>query len=91
LEKGEVALYDDSGNKVHIKRGGTIQVVASSDVLVQTPSARIEGDLEVTGEVKDRCDSDGHTMEEMRTAYDAHTHIENGKGNPTNPPIPQIG
>jgi len=30
--------------------------------------------LEVTGEIKDHCDTDGRTMDEMRTIYDSHTH-----------------
>ena len=30
--------------------------------------------LECTGEIKDRCNSDGRTMEDMRNIYDGHTH-----------------
>ena len=91
LAEGEVAIYTDEGDKVHIKRGGTIEVVAATKILVQAPTARIEGDLEVTGEVTDRCDSDGTTMERIRTVYDKHTHAENGKGKITSPPRQQIG
>jgi hypothetical protein len=48
--------------------------------------------LECTGEIKDRCDSDGKTMEQMRTVHDAHNHgnVQNG-GGVTAGPNPTIG
>ncbi len=55
LEKGEAAIYTDQGDKVHIKRGGTIEVVASTKLEVSSPLAtfsqdvQIAGDLDVTG------------------------------------------
>lgn len=68
LESGEVALYDDLGSKIVIKRGNVIEVTAATKVRMVTPL------LEVTGEIKDRCDDDGMTMEDMRTTYNGHTH-----------------
>ena len=38
------------------------------------PKARFEMDLEVTGQVKDLCDSSGTTMSAMRLAYNGHRH-----------------
>tara|TARA_B100000686_G_scaffold76577_1_gene82482 strand:+ start:376 stop:909 length:534 start_codon:yes stop_codon:yes gene_type:complete len=67
LAPGEVAIYTDEGDVIHLKRGGTVLVKAATKV-------RIEGDLEVTGEIKDRCDTDGKTMKIMRTTYNGHTH-----------------
>ena len=43
-------------------------VKAADRVRMETPR------LEVTGEIKDRCDGDGKTMEEMRETYNQHTH-----------------
>ena len=62
-----------------------VRVVASSKVRFETPR------LEVTGEIVDRCDADGRSMEQMRTTYDSHTHPENDNGGPTGAPNQQIG
>lgn len=62
-----------------------VRVVASEKVRFETPL------LECTGEIKDRCDSDGKTMEAQRTTYDSHTHPENDNGGPTGTPTQQIG
>lgn len=78
LEAGEVALHDDQGQKVVIKRdriqatAPLVEVVASAKVRMVTPL------LEVTGEIRDRCDTDGKTMEQMRSSHDAHRHNETG-------------
>lgn len=95
LEAGEVALYDDLGQKVHLKRDGiyvetpmkleaiigtTARVVAPAGIRLETSS------LEVTGEIKDRCDTDGTTMAEMRSVYNGHVHPENDEGGPTDGP-----
>lgn len=58
LSEGEVALHDDEGNHVHIRRGGVIEVKASAKVLADTPmfettrDARIGGDLVVLGKTQ---------------------------------------
>lgn len=41
---------------------------------------------EVTGQVKDLCDSGGTTMSAMRLAYNGHRHRENGQGSNTDKP-----
>ncbi|MCM5471349.1 baseplate assembly protein, partial [Escherichia coli] len=41
---------------------------------------------EVTGQVKDLCDSSGTTMSAMRLAYNGHRHRENGQGSNTDKP-----
>jgi len=84
LQGGEVALYTDEGDKVVLKRGNVIEITAATKVRMVTPL------LEVTGEIKDRCDDDGMTMEGMRQTYDIHVHPENDGGGPTDPPIQQM-
>lgn len=70
LEPGEVAVFTDQGDEIRIRRGGTIRIRAATKLRIETPL------LEVTGEVRDRCDADGRTMEEMRQVYNGHTHPE---------------
>ena len=84
LAAGEVALYTDEGDKIVLKRGNVIEITAGTKVRMVTPL------LEVTGEIKDRCDADGMTMEGMRQTYDIHVHPENDGGGPTDPPVQQM-
>ncbi len=55
LQEGEVALHDDEGNHVHLKRGGIIEAKASTKVIADTPlfetthDAKIGGNLIVAG------------------------------------------
>lgn len=51
LAEGEVGLHDDLGNWVHIKRGGVIEVKASSKVIADTPLVETTGDLHVNGKI----------------------------------------
>lgn len=76
LAPGEMAIYDDQGQKVHLTRDGIVIDGAGLPILLtNTPKVRMEtGQLECTGDIKDRCDSDGMTLEGMRNVYNAHTH-----------------
>ncbi len=76
LAEGEVAIYDDLGQTVHLTRAG-LQVTSPTSVTVTAPSVRIEGDLEVTGDVTDQADSTALSMADMRDTYNVHTHNEN--------------
>lgn len=68
LQGGEVALYTDEQDKIVLKRNRIIEITAGTKLRVVTPM------LECTGEIRDRCDADGKTMEEMRNIYNTHTH-----------------
>ena len=46
LTAGEVAIYSDQGDKVVIKRGGTIEVTASTKVVLTTPVVELAGNTE---------------------------------------------
>lgn len=58
LQEGEVALHDDEGNHVHLKRGGVIEAKASSKVIADTPlfetthDCKVGGNFEVVGTSK---------------------------------------
>lgn len=88
LAAGEVAIYDDLGQRVHLTRAGIVIDGAGLQVTVtNTTKLRVEAPLlECTGEIKDRCDSDGRTMSGMRDIYNGHDHPENDSGGPTDPP-----
>jgi phage gp45-like len=49
LAEGEVALHDDEGNYVHLQRGGTIKVKASTKVLADTPLFETTHDCKIGG------------------------------------------
>lgn len=68
LQPGEVAIYTDEGDFIQIKRGGEILIKAATKVRMETPL------LEVTGDIIDRCDTDGKSMQNMREIYNTHTH-----------------
>ncbi|MCD7099125.1 phage baseplate assembly protein V [Stenotrophomonas sp. MMGLT7] len=70
LQGGEVAIYTDQGDRIHIKRGGTIEIHASSQVLIDCPRVEMTGDLVVAGDVSDHNGS----MQEMRDTYNGHDH-----------------
>ncbi len=91
LAHGEVALYDDEGTTIHIKRGGNIQVVASTKISFNTPLAEFSGDIKAKGNIKDHSDGGGFSMKDMRILYDGHVHGENDNGGPTDSPSQQFG
>lgn len=77
LEEGEVALYTDEGDKVHLKRGGTIVIQAASKVQVNAPAVELgQGTLEkaLNGEA-------------FQSFFNSHTHTSAPSGSPTSPPI----
>lgn len=80
LAKGEVAIYDDLGQKVHLTRDGIVveaplvRITATEKVRLETPL------LECTGEIRDLCEGDGRSMAEMRGVYNGHTHPPSGAG-----------
>lgn len=88
LQPGEAAMYDDLGHKVHFTRDGIVIDGAGQPITITNATkVRMETPLlEVTGEIEDRCDTDGRTMSGMRGIYNGHTHPENDSGGPTSAP-----
>ncbi len=97
LAAGEVALYDDQGQSIHLTRAGIVIKGAGKPVIVEdTPMLTVKAAtkvrfetplLEVSGEIKDRSDGGGKTMAGMRQTYDAHTHggVQPGNGHTSSP------
>jgi len=80
LKAGEVALYDHQGQLIHLKEGGEIDLIALNKVTAKVPLFRIEGNLDVTGEITDRIDANGQSMSGMRAAYNDHDHSGDSGG-----------
>ncbi|MGT2507916.1 phage baseplate assembly protein V [Cupriavidus basilensis] len=88
LVGGEVAVYDDQGQKVHLTRTGIVIDGAGKDVTVSNaPNVRLDGNLVVAGNITadgDISDQGGaKSMKAMRTAYNQHN---NGAGTTTPTP-----
>lgn len=84
LEKGEVALYDSQGQKLHFKQDGKIDVLALAEVAVSAPEVKItattkvtmttpklavSGVIEAGGDITDKIATGGRSMAGMRTIY----------------------
>lgn len=77
---GETALYAAGGS------GALVRLLPDGSVLIQAPAGlRVEGSLEVEGEVRDLADAGGLSMSEMRAIYNIHTHA--GPGTPPDVPM----
>lgn len=71
LKTGEVAIYDDLGQSVHLTRAGIVIKGAGLPLaFVDCPVVTMDGDLEVAGEVRDHTS----TMQGMRDIYNGHHH-----------------
>jgi phage baseplate assembly protein V len=99
LQPGEVAIYTDEGDSIVLKRGRKIEVLAGTELQVTAPLVTVKAStkvrmetplLEVTGDIEDRCDDDGRTMDGMREIYNMHVHPENDGGGPTDEPAEQM-
>lgn len=79
LADGEVALYTDEGDRIHLKRGRLIEVETQTLVVKAGTKVRFETPLvEATGDIRDAI----RTMQADRDLYNAHAHPT---GNPPNP------
>ncbi len=87
LDEGEVALYDDLGHVVRLTRAGIVIDGGGHQVnIVNTTKLRVEGGIEATGDIEDRCDlPDGRTMNGMRELYNMHTHPGDSGGTTGSP------
>lgn len=71
LKTGEVAIYDDKGQSVHLTREGIVVKGAGLPLaFVDCPVVTMDGDLEVAGNVRDHTG----TMQAMRDIYNGHNH-----------------
>lgn len=85
LIEGEVALHDDEGNHVYIKRGGIVEVKAVTRVIAQTPLFEASGDTKVGGKltVLGGIEITGAATANGKNISDSHTHTTTTTGAPT--------
>lgn len=84
LAVGEVCVYDDQGQMIHITRAGIVIKGAGKPITIQdTPTLTVKASskvrfetplLEVTGDVLDNSATQSRTMKGMREVYNTHTH-----------------
>lgn len=76
LASGEVAIYDDQGQKVHLTRTGIVIDGAGKDVTIQNaPVVHVPQDLVVGRDIiaqRDVIDHSNKSMAGMRQTYNAH-------------------
>lgn len=89
-EEGEVAIYNQDGDFVWLKRGGHIHVQASTHLQIDAPAAtfsgnvHVGGDLTGVGNITDQIEAGGISMAAMRDIHNAHVHpIPGGLTGPT--------
>lgn len=90
LKDGESITYDAYGQYTHFKKNGEIEQKANNQVTVIVPKYRIEGDLEVTGDITDNVDTTGQSMAGMRSTYNGHNH-PGDSGGTTDTPNQEMG
>jgi phage baseplate assembly protein V len=49
LASGESAIYTDDGTLIHLKKGGLVDVIAATKVLISVPNAEFTGNVKITG------------------------------------------
>lgn len=78
LQAGEVAMYDDQGNKIELLRG-MVKVTAVQHVEVAAPTIKLIGDLEVVGNIT----TTGTVFNNSKNIGSTHQHsgVTAGSGN----------
>lgn len=89
---GEVALYTDEGDHIHMKRGrvveintDTLKVAAATQVLLETPLVKTTGEVKAELDITDHITGSGRSMESMRTVYNGHSHTGDSGGTTSSP------
>jgi phage baseplate assembly protein V len=97
MAQGESVLYGADGSRIAVRTGGTIQILAATELEITVPGVTITatagvtitanvaiiGDLDVSGDI-----SDGHgKLSGLRAHYDAHDHVDS-RGGTTSGPTP---
>jgi phage gp45-like len=68
---------------LNITVSGNININATGNTTITSPMVTIAGNLQVSGSITDMYQTNTRTMANMRTFYNAHTHISATPGNPT--------
>lgn len=87
---GTIIQYDRASHKLTANVQGTVDLVATGDIVSTSPLWTHNGNLKVNGHVVasgNVADANGaKTMATMRSVFNTHTHQDNSHGAITNPP-----
>lgn len=97
LAKGEVAVGNYlSGSYIHFLANGDILInnvsgnssilVKTNEVVITATMVTVTGDLRVSGDAIDNFGTNSNNLADMRSIFNAHQHVENDSGGPTDPP-----
>lgn len=94
LAQGEVAIYTDEGDKIHLKRGNEIEVqtqkyIVNTAEYIVNASTKAEFNTPIvraSADIIDRYPTNSDNLHGMRAIFNNHTHPENDNGGPTDPP-----
>lgn len=87
-QAGEVAIYNQDGDYVWLKRNGHIKVKSALEVTIDAPTTNVTGNLAVAGNVSaggnvtaigtitDKLGAGGKAMDQMRATFNGHDHNE---------------
>ena len=89
VPSGEFWVVHQSGSFLKFHNDGTIAMTGESNINIVAPSVNVTGNLNVTGDIIDRCLTGGDTMASFRATYDEHRHggVQTGGGT-TSAPLP---
>lgn len=94
MEKGEVALYTDEGDKIHLKRNKIIEITGQEKVIVNTKVAEINAttSAKIVSPVVELADGTQRKLTDERIvdAINQHTHPTAGTGPPSTPTTPLV-
>lgn len=92
IDEGEVAIYDHLGQKIHLKKDNSIEVItnlllvkAAVKVRFETPLIETTGEIQAVSEITDRRDTNGRSMNNMREIYNNHDHPGDSGGTTGDP------
>lgn len=101
MEDGEVCIYTDEGDRIHLKRNnvievttGTFRINAGTKVEINTPLLEVDapmstfsGEVQAEGDILDQSGGTGRSMAGMRAVFNEHDHggVQPGGGNTADP------
>jgi phage baseplate assembly protein V len=86
LKSGEVAIYTDEGDKIHLKRGNNIEITTNK--LTVIGDLEISGKVDCTGNIESAGEIKGLEIKVGEIGLSNHKHISSQPGNPTSTPVP---
>jgi phage gp45-like len=79
IAKGEVALYTDEGDKIHLKRGNIIEIVGQSKVIINSPDVEL-GNGTLLRLIDER----------IVAKHNSHVHATAATGPPSTPTVQMV-